>query len=165
MLQSTNLFCTLSPSLPPPFSALGVKTPAALHGWVVGQHRQLLVNLQFNSHVHTGWCILDLHLQIHGHSTLAFSFSFACSTSKPDVIKPLHAVVKDKLEENNKGRIELLLQFYPPAAAIDNYRSLAHCICWMQLRQEHWKSTAIFQFSAPTEKLRTEVLWSLSSEV
>lgn len=61
-----------------------------------------------------------------------FSFSFAYLASKPDVIKLLHAVVKGKLGETNKGRIELLLQFYAPAAAIDlsllNYRSLAYSI-------------------------------------
>lgn len=57
-----------------------------------------------------------------------FSFSFACLASKPDVTKLLHAVAKDKLGETNKGRIELLLQFYPPAATRDNYRSLAHSV-------------------------------------
>lgn len=58
-----------------------------------------------------------------------FSFSFARSASKPDVIKLLHAVAKDKLGETNKGRIELLLQFNPLPATMDNYRSLAHPIC------------------------------------
>lgn len=62
-----------------------------------------------------------------------FSFSFARLVNKPDVVKLLHAVVKGKLGETNKGRIKLLLQFYLPAAAIDisllNYRSSAHSFC------------------------------------
>lgn len=76
-LQSTSLLCTgtcgWAPAFQHPSVSQGWKPPAVVHGWVVGQYRQLLVHLQFNSHVHPGWCILELHLEIHGSSSLALS--------------------------------------------------------------------------------------------
>lgn len=97
-----------------------------------------------------------------------FSFSFACLASKPDVTKLLHAVAKDKLGETNKGRIELLLQFYPPAATIDNYRSLAHCVCWMQLRagalEHHSNILVLCNYRKPKDwSALVLIQWSLTA--